>query len=107
MTRRVLDETFAPRNMQFVVKNLTHTVNDAWTRQVRVKKKAEALRQGAYFENSATSNNQRKAARVRGFGHWFGLFHVFVGFNCYGEGYLIDGRPATMVATIGCPEVED
>ncbi|KAF4916971.1 Extracellular metalloprotease [Colletotrichum viniferum] len=47
---RVLNETFAPHNIQFVVKNTSHTVNDAWTRQARIKEKAEALRQGGYDE---------------------------------------------------------
>ncbi|WDK22799.1 metalloprotease 1 [Colletotrichum graminicola] len=43
---RVLNATFAPHNIQFVVRNVTHTVNDAWTVQARIKEKAEALRQG-------------------------------------------------------------
>ncbi|TDZ75029.1 Extracellular metalloprotease [Colletotrichum trifolii] len=47
---RVLNETFAPHNIQFAVKSTSHTVNDAWTRQARIKEKAEALRQGAYDE---------------------------------------------------------
>ncbi|GJC91113.1 extracellular metalloprotease MGG_08041 [Colletotrichum liriopes] len=159
---RVLNETFAPHNIQFVVKNLTHTVNDAWTRQARIKDKAEALRQGAYddlniyFEtglmtnpNSATGicsfpvedpwntgingtswytydgchvsvgtmpggpgvpwdpeDNLGKTA-THEVGHWFGLFHVFDGFDCDGEGDLIDDTPATKVATVGCPGSQD
>ncbi|EFQ34649.1 metalloprotease MEP1 [Colletotrichum graminicola M1.001] len=32
-------------------------------------------------------------------GHWLGLFHVFEGFDCDGEGDLIDDTPPTKVAT--------
>ncbi|TQN63956.1 Extracellular metalloprotease, partial [Colletotrichum shisoi] len=132
---RVLNETFAPHNIQFVVKNLTHTVNDAWMRQARITEKAEALRQGAYNElniyfETGLVTNPNSANGVGSFpvedplehghhrhlvgksathevGHWFGLFHVFDGFDCYGEGGLIDDTPATTVATVGCPETQD
>ncbi|KAF3801805.1 Extracellular metalloprotease [Colletotrichum gloeosporioides] len=40
-------------------------------------------------------------------GHWFGLFHVFDGFDCNGEGDYIDDTPATQVATVGCPVEQD
>lgn len=44
----VLNERFAPHNIQFTVKNTTHTVNDAWANSIRHADKAKALRQGAY-----------------------------------------------------------
>ncbi|KAK2007129.1 metalloprotease 1, partial [Colletotrichum eremochloae] len=159
---RVLNETFAPHNIQFVVRDVTHTVNDAWTRELRIKEKAEALRRGAYddlniyFEtglmmnpNSVTGlcsfpvedpwntgingtswytydgcyvsvgtmpggpgvpwdagDNLGKTA-THEVGHWLGLFHVFEGFDCDGEGDLIDDTPATKVATVGCPLTQD
>ncbi|KAK1624599.1 metalloprotease 1 [Colletotrichum phormii] len=159
---RVLNETFAPHNIQFLVKDINHIVNDSWTTQARIKDKAEALRQGAYDDlniyfktgmmtnpNSATGlcsfpvedpwntgingmswytydgchvsvgtmpggpgvpwdpeDNLGKTA-THEVGHWFGLFHVFEGFDCEGEGDLIDDTLATKVATVGCPVSQD
>lgn len=40
-------------------------------------------------------------------GHWSGLFLVLDGFDCAGEGDMVDDTPATSVATVGCPARQD
>lgn len=47
---KVLNETYAPHRIQFVVKDITHTVNDTWATTTRYPDKDRALRQGAYDE---------------------------------------------------------
>ncbi|KAG8816870.1 hypothetical protein FRC18_000781, partial [Serendipita sp. 400] len=38
-------------------------------------------------------------------GHWLGLFHVFEGGSCTGEGDSVDDTPPQSTSTEGCPEV--
>ncbi|EXL39338.1 hypothetical protein FOCG_18055 [Fusarium oxysporum f. sp. radicis-lycopersici 26381] len=47
---KVLNETYAPHNIQFVLKNITRTVNDKWAANDLSKDKSLALRQGGYDE---------------------------------------------------------
>lgn len=159
---RVLNETYAPHGIQFTVAEVSHSVNDSWTTQARIREKALALRRGGYADlnlyfdtglmtnaGSATglcsfpvsdpagtgingtswlvwdgcfvspgtmpggpgvpwdaADNKGKTA-THEVGHWLGLFHVFEGFDCAGEGDLIDDTPATSVATVGCPVAQD
>ncbi|RSM18329.1 hypothetical protein CDV31_002848 [Fusarium ambrosium] len=159
---KVLNETFAPHRIQFVVKDVTHTVNDKWASVTRFREKDLALRQGnyddlnIYFETGlmnegsvtgicswpvedpantgingtswavydgchvspgtmpggpgvpwiSTEDNKGKTA-THEVGHWFGLFHVFDGFSCTGDGDFIDDTPATLSATVGCPVGQD
>lgn len=159
---RVLNETYAPHGIQFAVADVSHSVNDSWTTQARIRDKALALRRGGYDDlnlyldtglmtsaGSATGlcsfpvadpagtgvngtswlvwdgcfvspgtmpggpgvpwdagDNKGKTA-THEVGHWLGLFHVFDGFDCAGEGDLIDDTPATSVATVGCPVRQD
>ena len=37
----------------------------------------------------------------------FGLFHVFQGQVCYGDGDFVDDTPLQSVATSGCPVTQD
>lgn len=154
---RVLNETFAPHNIQFAVQAVSHTINTAWASTTRHKDKALALRRGGYDELNLFFESG--VGRVPGFvtglcefpvadpvntgmngtswmewdgchvgavtmpggpgtpyepadnvgktathevGHWFGLFHVFEGFSCYGEGDFIDDTPAMLGASEGC-----
>ncbi|KAL5603896.1 hypothetical protein FOVSG1_006646 [Fusarium oxysporum f. sp. vasinfectum] len=46
----VLNVTYAPHNIQFVLKNITRTVNDKWAANDLSKDKSLALRQGGYDE---------------------------------------------------------
>ncbi|KAL6360586.1 hypothetical protein LRP88_06292 [Fusarium phalaenopsidis] len=154
----ILNETFAPHRIQFVVKDVTHTVNDKWASVTRFREKDLALRQGnyddlnIYFETGlmtegsvtgvcswpvedpvntgingtswavydgchvspggpgvpwiSTEDNKGKTA-THEVGHWLGLFHVFDGFSCTGDGDFIDDTPATLSATVGCPVGQD
>jgi hypothetical protein len=36
-------------------------------------------------------------------GHWLGLFHVFEGYTCTGDGDFIDDTPMQSQSTDGCP----
>lgn len=45
---RVLNETYAPHNIQFTVASISHSVNDSWTTQARIRDKVLALREGGY-----------------------------------------------------------
>lgn len=159
---KVLNETYAPHGIQFTVAEVSHSVNDSWTTQARIRDKALALRRGGYDDlnlyfdtglmtnaGSATglcsfpvsdpagtgingtswlvwdgcfvspgtmpggpgvpwdaADNKGKTA-THEVGHWLGLFHVFEGFDCAGEGDMIDDTPATSVATVGCPVAQD
>ncbi|KAI7788122.1 Extracellular metalloprotease [Diaporthe eres] len=132
---RVLNETYAPHGIQFTVADVSHSANDSWTTQARIRDKALALRRGGYDDlnlyldtglmtnaGSATGlpgtmpggsgvpwvagDNKGKTA-AHEVGHWLGLFHVFDGFDCAGEGDLIDDTPATSVAAVGCPVRQD
>lgn len=159
---RVLNETYAPHGIQFTVASVSHSVNDSWTAQARIRDKALALRRGGYDDlnlyldtglmtnpGSATglcsfpvsdpagtgingtswsvwdgcyvspgtmpggpgvpwdaADNKGKTA-THEVGHWLGLFHVFDGFDCDGEGDMVDDTPATKVATVGCPVGQD
>lgn len=159
---RVLNETFAPHNIQFVLQNVSHTVNDEWATSTRNKDKSVALRRGNYddlnifFESrvgtrpdtitglcefpvqdpantgiNGTSwavwdgchvgavtmpggpgvpgdpgNNQGKTG-THEVGHWFGLFHVFDGFDCNGEGDFVDDTPMMAGASKGCNMGQD
>ena len=40
-------------------------------------------------------------------GHWLGLLHVFEGYDCSGEGDLVDDTPAQSESTDGCPVGKD
>ena len=40
-------------------------------------------------------------------GHWFGLFHVFQGESCSGQGDYISDTPAQSASTQGCPARSD
>ncbi|OHW96414.1 metalloprotease [Colletotrichum incanum] len=40
-------------------------------------------------------------------GHWFGLFHVFEGDSCDGDGDLIDDTPMMATASTGCEVGQD
>lgn len=40
-------------------------------------------------------------------GHWFGLFHVFEGESCEGDGDFVDDTPAMLGPTKGCPIGKD
>ncbi|KAK1580732.1 uncharacterized protein LY79DRAFT_691847 [Colletotrichum navitas] len=145
---RVLNETFAPHNIQFVVRDVTHTVNDAWTVQARIKEKAEALHQGAYDDLNIFETGLMKPNSVTGLcsfpvedpwntgingtsrytydgchvsvdtmpdgpgvpwgvGDNLGKTATHEGFDCDGEGDLIDDTPPTKVATVGCPLAQD
>lgn len=158
---RVLNETFLPHNIQFAVKNISHTVNDEWAAVTRDREKALALRQGGYDElNIYFETGLIKEGSITGIcswavedpentgingtswaildachvsagtmpegpgdpwhpgsnsgktgthevGHWFGLFHVFEGDSCTGEGDMIDDTPAVLTATEGCPTDKD
>jgi len=153
----VLNQTFAPHNIQFQLMNISHSINDTWASLPRQVDKAKALRRGSYddlniyFESgvgltpgtvtglcefpvedpindgmNGTSwavwdgchvgaatmpggpgvpgdpeDNQGKTA-THEVGHWFGLFHVFHGFSCEGEGDFIDDTPAMLTASDGC-----
>lgn len=37
-------------------------------------------------------------------GHWMGLLHTFEGYDCDGEGDMIDDTPAQAESTDGCPD---
>lgn len=45
---RVLNETYAPPRIQFTVASISHSVNDSWTAQARIRDKVLALRRGGY-----------------------------------------------------------
>ncbi|EWZ79867.1 hypothetical protein FOWG_16029 [Fusarium oxysporum f. sp. lycopersici MN25] len=47
---KVLNETFAPHGIQFVVKNVTHTLDTKWASATRLREKDLALRQVNYEE---------------------------------------------------------
>ncbi|EWY81903.1 hypothetical protein FOYG_16108 [Fusarium oxysporum NRRL 32931] len=42
---KVLNETFTPRDIQFVVKNVTHIVDTKWVSATRLREKDLTLRQ--------------------------------------------------------------
>lgn len=154
----VLNETYHPHNIQFILKNVTRTINDEWADSYGTREKGLALRQGRYDElniffesglmagdkstglcsfpvkdpvktgedgtpwaildgchvNPGTmpggagqvwnpKDNKGKLA-THEVGHWLGLFHVFSGQNCTGEGDLVDDTPAQWEVTNGgCP----
>lgn len=159
---RVLNETYAPHRIQFTVAAVSHSVNDSWTTQARIREKALALRRGGYdalnlYLDTGLMTNPGSATGLCSFpvadpvgsgingtswavwdgcfvspgtmpggpgvpwdaadnkgktathevGHWLGLFHVFDGFDCAGEGDMVDDTPATRVATVGCPVAQD
>ncbi|EWY81904.1 hypothetical protein FOYG_16109 [Fusarium oxysporum NRRL 32931] len=39
--------------------------------------------------------------------HWFGLFQIFGGYSCTGNGDFIDDTPAILEASVGCPKGAD
>ncbi|KAJ4122815.1 hypothetical protein NW768_010260 [Fusarium equiseti] len=154
----VLNETYHPHNIQFILKNVTRTINDEWADSYGTREKGLALRQGRYddlnifFESGLMAgdkstgicsfpvkdtvktgedgtpwaildgchvnpgtmpggagqvwnpkDNKGKLA-THEVGHWLGLFHVFSGQNCTGEGDLVDDTPAQWEVTNGgCP----
>jgi hypothetical protein len=40
-------------------------------------------------------------------GHWFGLFHVFQGQSCGGQGDFVSDTPLQRTPTSGCPRRKD
>jgi hypothetical protein len=46
----VLNETYHPHNIQFILKNVTRTINDEWADSYATREKGLALRQGRYDE---------------------------------------------------------
>ena len=44
---------------------------------------------------------------VHEIGHWLGLFHVFQGQSCSGNGDSVDDTPIQSTATSGCPKNKD
>lgn len=55
----------------------------------------------------AATNYDLGITAVHETGHWFGLFHVFQGESCTGDGDFIADTPAQKIATSGCPAQQD
>lgn len=55
----------------------------------------------------AATNYDLGITAVHETGHWFGLFHVFQGESCSGDGDFIADTPAQSQATSGCPAQSD
>ena len=55
----------------------------------------------------AATNYDLGITAVHEVGHWFGLFHVFQGSSCEGDGDFIADTPAQRAPTNGCPAQSD
>lgn len=55
----------------------------------------------------AAANYDLGITAVHEVGHWFGLFHVFQGEACAGDGDFVADTPAQRAPTSGCPAQSD